>query len=94
LPEKSEPLLVVGGKPLWLMRELVKDYSRPGELVADCCAGGATTLIAASLEGRRAIGAELDPDTFAKAQTRIAYGNAGLRSPNQQQLFPSQEPGE
>ena len=62
---------VTGAKPLWLMGELVRDYSRPGDLVCDPCAGGATTLIAAALEGRRAIGAELDPETFDKAVARI-----------------------
>ena len=62
---------VVGAKPLWLMRALVRDYSRPGDLVCDPCAGGATTLIAAALEGRRAIGSELDPDTYEKACKRI-----------------------
>lgn len=64
----------IGGKPLWLMRALVRDYSRPGDLICDPCAGGATTLLAAAMEGRRAIGAELDPDTYAKAQKRIARG--------------------
>lgn len=60
-----------GGKDLALMRRLVRDYSRPGDLVCDPCAGGATTLIAAALEGRRAIGAELDAETFEKACARI-----------------------
>ncbi len=32
---------VVGGKPLWLMRALIRDYSRPGDLIVDPCAGGA-----------------------------------------------------
>jgi site-specific DNA-methyltransferase (adenine-specific) len=62
---------LIGGKPPWLMRALVRDYSRPGDLVCDPCAGGATTLIAAALEGRRAIGAEIDPETYAKACARI-----------------------
>jgi site-specific DNA-methyltransferase (adenine-specific) len=65
----------IGGKPLGLMRAIVRDYSRPGDLIVDPCAGGATTLIAAAMEGRRAIGAELDPATFAKAQARIARGH-------------------
>jgi site-specific DNA-methyltransferase (adenine-specific) len=64
----------IGGKPLWLMRALVRDYSRPGNLIVDPCAGGATTLIAAAIEGRRAIGAELDPNTHALAMRRIAKG--------------------
>lgn len=65
---------VVGGKPLWIMRALVRDYSRPGNLVCDPCAGAATTLLAAAIEGRHAVGAELDPDTFALASKRIARG--------------------
>lgn len=65
---------IVGGKPLWLMQALVRDYTKPGDLVCDPCAGAATTLIAAATEGRRAIGAELDAKTFAIAQTRIAKG--------------------
>ncbi len=64
----------VGGKPLWLMRALVRDYSKPGDLVCDPCAGGGTTLLAAAIEGRRAIGAEVDPDTHAKATRRLAAG--------------------
>ena len=63
---------VCGGKPLGLMRQVVRDYSRPRDLVCDPCAGGATTLIAAAMEGRRAIGAELDPATYELACKRIA----------------------
>lgn len=62
----------VGGKPLWLMRALVRDYSRPGDLVVDPCAGYATTLLAAQVEGRRAIGAEVDPETYEAARARMA----------------------
>lgn len=46
---------VVGGKPLWLMRALVRDYTRPGDLVVDPCAGAGTTALACRLEGRRCI---------------------------------------
>lgn len=49
---------VVGGKPLWLMEALVRDYSLPGETVADCGCGGGTTLLAALRLGRRAIGGD------------------------------------
>jgi hypothetical protein len=66
--------IVVGGKPLDLMRAIVRDYSRPGDLVVDPCSGGASTLIAAAIEGRRAIGAEMDADTHAQALARIARG--------------------
>lgn len=70
----AEKCPVVGGKPLWLMRALIRDYTRPGDLVCDPCAGGGTTLLAAVIEGRRAIGAELDPETFDKAVARLKRG--------------------
>lgn len=62
----------IGGKTLDLMRKIVGDYSRPGDIVCDPTAGGATTLLAARDLGRRSIGAECDPTTFAKARERIA----------------------
>jgi len=67
---ESKPCMP-GGKPLWLLREVVKGYSRPGDTVCDPCAGMGTALLAASLEGRLAIGSEMSPATFALAQARI-----------------------
>jgi len=63
---------IAGGKTEWLMRALIRDYSRPGDLVCDPCAGGGTTLLAAVQTGRRAIGAELSAETHAKALKRLA----------------------
>lgn len=60
-----------GGKPLWLMRAIVRDYVRLTDVVCDPCAGSGTTLIAARAEGRTAIGAEPDPARFAVAQERL-----------------------
>lgn len=65
---------VIGGKPEWLMRSLVRDYTRPGDLVCDPCAGGGTTLLAALSEGRRAVGAEMDPKHYEIARKRLARG--------------------
>lgn len=65
---------VAGGKPLWLMRAIISDYSRPGDLIVDPFAGGGTTLLAAAIEGRRCIGAEMDPKTYAKAVRRLSAG--------------------
>ena len=65
----------IGGKDTEIMRAIVRDYTRPGDLVCDPCAGAATTLLAAAIEGRRAVGAEMDPATFEKARARIARGH-------------------
>jgi len=62
----------IGGKPVALMCALVRHYSRPGDLVVDPCAGYATTLRAAAIEGRRAIGAEIDPETHTQGVERLA----------------------
>lgn len=51
---------IVGGKPLKSMCAIVADYSRRGDLVVDPCCGGGTTLLAAKMQGRRAIGIEKD----------------------------------
>lgn len=66
--------VVVGAKQLHTMQAVVRDYSRRGDLVCDPCAGGATTLLAAVMEGRRAIGAEIDEGTFEKAVKRLRGG--------------------
>jgi len=62
---------VTGGKPIWVMQELVKHYSKPGDLIVDPCSGGATTLIAAANEYRLGLGAERDEKTFRVASRRI-----------------------
>lgn len=65
---------VVGAKPLALMRAIVREYTQPGDLVVDPFAGGGTTLLAAAIEGRRAIGCEADADTFEAAADRLRAG--------------------
>lgn len=62
----------IGGKPLWLMRSIVRDYSRRGDLIVDPCCGYATTIIAAEIEGREAIGCEMDEETFSVAMARLS----------------------
>jgi len=57
----TEPKPWVGGKPVWLIRALVRDYSRPGDLIVDPCAGASTLGVACRYEGRRAILADRDP---------------------------------
>ena len=62
----------IGGKPLELMRQIVRDYSLAGDLIADPCAGYATTGIAAMELGRRFVGAEVDPATALKGLGRLS----------------------
>lgn len=78
--------IVGGAKPLDLMRAIVRDYSRPGDLICDPCAGGGTTIIAARMEGRRSIGAEWDAETHRKATARI--DGHDWRQTGQVQMFP------
>ena len=47
-------------KPVSLLRELIEMSSRPGETVLDPFTGAGSTLVAAAMEGRRAIGIEIE----------------------------------
>jgi len=62
----------LGGKPLDLMRAIVRDYSRAGQLVVDPCAGSGTTLLAALDSGRLAVGSDVSADAVKIAAERIA----------------------
>lgn len=61
----------IGGKPLELMRLVLADYARPGDLVCDPCAGYATTGVAALEAGMRFVGAEVDPATCLRGISRL-----------------------
>lgn len=83
----SSPSMAGGrGKPSWLLEDLVSDYSDPGMLVCDPCAGWGSTLVAAVKLGRRAVGAEVDPDAFAIADRR-ARGDEAKPREEQPSLF-------
>lgn len=68
------PSGIAGQKDINGMRAIVRDYSRPGDLVCDPYAGSGTTLLAAVMEGRRAIGAEMDEGRFDMAVRRLRGG--------------------
>lgn len=61
----------MGGKPTKLMRQLVRDYSREGQLILDPFAGGGTTGFAAAKEGRRAVLVEREPAYAEIARERV-----------------------
>ena len=58
-------------KPLSLMRQLVADFTDPGELILDSHAGSGTTGAACLELGRRFVGWELDPKHYATASKRL-----------------------
>jgi hypothetical protein len=66
-------------KPLSLMRWLCRLTKTPtGGVVLDPFAGSGTTLLAALLEGRRAIGVEVDEGYAAVARKRLAEAEGPL----------------
>lgn len=65
-------------KPLSLMRELIRLFTNPGDLVLDPFAGVGTTILAAALEGRSAIGIERSAEWAAIARERIESELAGV----------------
>lgn len=58
-------------KPLDFTRKIVRNSSRPGDLVLDPFLGSGTTGIAAALEGRRFLGIEIDRGFFDIAVKRF-----------------------
>jgi DNA modification methylase len=58
-------------KPVLLMRQLIESSSLLGDVVFDPFAGCGSTLVAAVLTGRRALGIELDPGYVLTAIDRI-----------------------
>jgi site-specific DNA-methyltransferase (adenine-specific) len=72
VPREKSPIR--GAKPINLMRAIVRDYSRPGDLVVDPFCGSGTTALACAQEGRRCITSEEKPEHFEIAQRRLARG--------------------
>lgn len=65
---------VTGSKTIDGMRAVVRDYSRPGDLVVDPFAGAGTTALACAMEGRRCITSEAMPEHYEIARKRLARG--------------------
>jgi site-specific DNA-methyltransferase (adenine-specific) len=61
----------MGGKCLGVMKAIVGDYTRPGDLVCDMFGGDATTGRAAIELGRRFVGCERDPEAWAAGLARL-----------------------
>lgn len=67
-------------KPVGLCEYFIQTYTRPGEIVADICAGSGTTAIAALNTGRRFICFETVPLFFIQASERIRQARTALKA--------------
>lgn len=59
-------------KPLGWLRNWIRAWTDPGDLVLDLYAGLAPVARACAIEGRRYVGAEIDPERHAKALGLLA----------------------
>lgn len=92
----ANPRLHTTQKPLPLMTELVRDFTDEGETILDPFAGSGTTLVAAKLNGRKAIGIEREEKYCAIAAKRLRETEPGrlfdkLPKAKPQSLLPSVE---
>jgi site-specific DNA-methyltransferase (adenine-specific)/modification methylase len=58
-------------KPVGLGRYLIRTYTKPGDVVLDNAFGSGSFIVAAAMEGRHAIGVELNQDVEAFKQERL-----------------------
>ena len=67
-------------KPVELCEYLIQTYTRPGEVVADLCAGSGTTAVAALNTGRRFVCFETAPAFYVAASERIRTAKAAVEA--------------
>ena len=67
-------------KPVELCEYLIKTYTRPGEVVADICAGSGTTAVSALNTGRRFVCFETAPAFYAPATERIRLADEAVKA--------------
>lgn len=65
---------IAGAKPLDMMRAIVRDYSKPNDLVCDPFIGSGTTALASLMENRRFVGAEQKREHYDIAMNRLSAG--------------------
>lgn len=68
-------------KPLPLLRELIESSSRIGEIVLDPFSGCGSSLLAARLEGRVAVGVEIEEKYCEIAAKRLQQGALPMEMP-------------
>ena len=67
-------------KPVWLMGHYITNSCDTKGMVLDPFAGSGSTLVAAMLSGRRAIGVEVNPEYFEAACARLERVHSGRAS--------------
>lgn len=58
-------------KYTWMVEPLIRNHTKPGDVVLDAFAGSATTLVVAKQHNRSAIGFEMSPAMYAMAKARL-----------------------
>lgn len=58
-------------QPLGEVERLLRDFSRPGDLVVDPCGGGFTTAVACKRLGRRCISCDIEEAAVIRGQDRM-----------------------
>jgi site-specific DNA-methyltransferase (adenine-specific) len=81
LPTRSKERVHPQQKPLDLLQNLVRQYSNPGDLVVDPCAGSGSMGRAALAEGRRFFGWDSDPRFGCEPDQSLAFAamRGGMR---------------
>lgn len=69
-------------KPSALMEHIIATSSRPGDVVADFFMGSGSTIKAALKLGRKAIGVELEEETYLKVSACITTAGVNGYEPN------------
>lgn len=62
---------VIGGKPIWLISQILEDYTREGDVVVDPCCGGGTLGVACKLLRRASIQGDADAAHVEIARERL-----------------------
>ena len=65
-------------KPIDLMAYIIRTYTDQGAIVLDNCAGSGSTLVAATQEGRKSIGVELEEKYCEVIAKRLEKGDLDL----------------
>jgi len=76
--EQTENRVHPTQKPVELLRQIIRHYTRPCDTILDPFMGSGTTGVACRMEGRNFIGVELDPYYYAIAERRIANAQPPL----------------